>query len=76
MDQNGDALWNFLFFTGYLTKTAEWLREDTMEHMVRLVIPNIEVRQVYQRMVLKWFREQLETEDFQDLYRAMEHLFL
>lgn len=23
MDQNGDALWNFLFFTGYLTKTAE-----------------------------------------------------
>lgn len=72
MDQNGDALWNFLFFTGYLTKTAEWLREGTMEHMVRLVIPNIEVRQVYQRTVLKWFREQLETEDFQDLYRAME----
>ena len=72
MDQNGDALWNFLFFTGYLTKTAEWLREDTLEHMVRLVIPNLEVRQVYQKTVLGWFRKQLETEDFQDLYRALE----
>lgn len=72
MDQNGDALWNFLFFTGYLTKTAEWLREDTREHMVRLVIPNIEVRQVYQKTVLNWFREQIAAEDFRDLYRAME----
>ena len=72
MDKGGDILWNFLYFTGYLTKLEEWLKEDTLERMVRLTIPNVEVRQVYQRTILAWFKEQVERCDFNDLYDALE----
>lgn len=70
MYNNGINLWNFLYFTGYLTKQEAYLSEDTIFLKVR--IPNIEVKSIYQNMILNWFQDNLKKQDFRELYRAME----
>lgn len=70
MLSRGESLWNFLYFTGYLTKESEYFKESSIYLWVR--IPNTEVKTIYQNTILKWMREVIEKEDFRDLYRAME----
>lgn len=70
MHSRGENLWNFLCFTGYLTKQDEYFRESSVYLRVR--IPNTEVKTIYQTTILGWFRKQIEKQDFHDLYRAME----
>lgn len=72
MGRRGDALWNILYFTGYLTKSGERLEEQSNQFLVRLFIPNVEVKMVYQNTILTWFRDEMEKQDFHDLYLAME----
>lgn len=60
----------FPFFTGYLTKAGEYFQESSIYLRVR--IPNVEVKTIYQNTILQWFRAEIEKQDFQDLYRAME----
>lgn len=71
MYENGENLWNFLYFTGYLTKTEEYFKESAVYLKVR--IPNIEVKTIYQNTILNWFRENIKKQDFRDLYQAMEN---
>ncbi len=66
----GENLWNFLYFTGYLTKLEEYMKEDMIWLKVR--IPNVEVKTVYKNSILSWFQERLKKYNFHDLYRAME----
>ena len=70
MHGNGENLWNFLYFTGYLTKESQYFKESSVYLRVR--IPNTEVKTIYQTTILNWFREGIRKEDFRDLYRAME----
>lgn len=70
MYDNGDNLWNFLYFTGYLTKAEAYFKESTIFLKVR--IPNTEIKTIYQNTILNWFRENIKKQDFRDLYRAME----
>ncbi|MDO4340609.1 MAG: AAA family ATPase [Eubacteriales bacterium] len=71
MYDSGENLWNFLYFTGYLTKKEEYFSEATIFLKVR--IPNVEVKTIYQNTILNWFRDNLKKQDFRDLYRAMEN---
>lgn len=71
MYDNGENLWNFLYFTGYLTKAEEYFKESTIFLKVR--IPNVEVKTIYQNTILNWFRENIKKQDFRDLYQAMEN---
>ena len=64
-----DNLWNFLFFTGYLTKTGQDFRDD--EIYVSLHIPNKEVRQIYKTKITGWFREEIGQKDLSTVYRDM-----
>lgn len=64
-----DNLWNFLFFTGYLKKTAERFAEDTI--YLTLAIPNAEVRYIYRNTILEWFDEKIGKTDLSALYRAV-----
>lgn len=64
-----DNLWNFLFFTGYLTKTGQIFRDD--EIYVSLRIPNKEVRQIYKTKITGWFREEIGQKDLSTVYRDM-----
>ena len=70
MHSKGENLWNFLYFTGYLTKKSEYFKESSVFLQVR--IPNTEVRTIYRNTILGWFRKTIEKQDFRDLYRAME----
>lgn len=70
MHSKGENLWNFLYFTGYLTKKDEYFKESSVFLQVR--IPNTEVKSIYQNTILGWFRKKLEKQDFRDLYLAME----
>ena len=70
MHGSGENLWNFLYFTGYLTKESEYFQESCV--FLRVRIPNTEVKTIYQATILNWFREGIKKQDFRDLYRAME----
>ncbi len=70
MRGRGENLWNFLFFTGYLTKENEYFKDNYVFLKVR--IPNIEVLTIYENTIMNWMKGMIEKEDFRDLYRAME----
>lgn len=70
LEDIGDNLWDFLYFTGYLTKESEYFKNHTVYLKVR--IPNIEVKTVYTNTILNWFQESVKKKDFRELYRAME----
>ena len=70
MHGSGENLWNFLYFTGYLTKESEYFKESSI--FLRVRIPNIEVKTIYQNTILNWMKAAIKKEDFHDLYRAME----
>lgn len=70
MYSNGENLWNFLYFTGYLTKDSEYFKESSV--FLRVRIPNVEIKTIYQNTILHWMKDAIKKEDFHDLYRAME----
>ena len=70
MYSNERNLWNFLYFTGYLTKESEYFKESSI--FLRTRIPNIEVKTIYQNTILNWMKDIIKKEDFHDLYDAME----
>ncbi len=70
MHSNGENLWNFLYFTGYLTKEREYFKENYIFLKVR--IPNVEVMTIYETTIMNWMKEIVKKEDFHDLYLAME----
>ena len=70
MHSRGGNLWNFLFFTGYLTKKSESFRNSSI--FLQLRIPNVEVKTIYQNTIMGWLRQTIEKQDFRDLYHAME----
>lgn len=65
----GDNLWNFMYFTGYFRKAGEWM-EGTKIY-AELTIPNKEVLYIFEEKVQKWFREKLKGRDMQPLYNAV-----
>ncbi len=67
---SGENLWNFLYFTGYLTKESEYYKDKYIFLKVR--IPNLEVVTIYENTIMNWMKEIIKKEDFHDLYRAME----
>lgn len=70
MDSKDENLWNFLYFTGYLTKESEYFMESSI--FLRVRIPNTEVKTIYQSTIMGWMKEMIQKEDFRDLYHAME----
>lgn len=70
MHSRGENLWNFLFFTGYLTKESEYFKERYI--FLRARIPNVEVVTIYENTIMNWFRSNIEKHDFRDLYEALE----
>ncbi|MDC7289112.1 ATP-binding protein [Blautia schinkii] len=66
-----DNLWNFLFFTGYLTQAGGNLDGDTQ--YVELAIPNREVCYIYKNTVRRWFDRKLLSADLTPLFKALEN---
>ena len=70
MHSSGENLWNFLYFTGYLTKRSGYFKAASI--FLQACIPNVEVKTIYQNTIRSWMKGAIEKADFRDLYRAME----
>lgn len=67
-----DNLWNILYLTGYLTRVRNRdLAEPLSDGMSALMIPNAEVREIYETTVQKWFSDTTQTLDRKMLFHAV-----
>ena len=67
-----ENLWSILYLTGYLTQ----VREDDLpaplpEDTSALIIPNAEVREIFETTIQKWFDERAQTWNLTTLFDAM-----
>ena len=67
-----ENLWSILYLTGYLTQ----VREDDLpaplpEDTSALIIPNTEVREIFETTIQKWFDESAQTWNLTTLFDAM-----
>ena len=67
-----ENLWSILYLTGYLTQVREddlpaTLPEDTSA----LIIPNAEVREIFETTIQKWFNDSAQTWNLTKLFDAM-----
>ena len=68
--ESEDNLWNFLYFTGYLTSCGT--RYDGETTFLKMRIPNTEIRTIYKNTVLTWFDKKIKNTDLKPLVRAIE----
>ncbi|MDE6005197.1 MAG: ATP-binding protein [Oscillospiraceae bacterium] len=69
IDVNSDHIWSFLLFTGYLKQINAELRDDMI--YLTLMIPNIEVKSIYRRTILQWFKEKTVANSREELFNAL-----
>ena len=69
LDSSIENLWGILFTTGYLTQCGQ-----DADGMTGLVIPNREIRWIYEEQIQEWFREETrkDVRKLENLGRAFE----
>lgn len=69
IDKNIENIWSLLYMTGYMTITQ---KPSGGKYTLR--IPNHEIRQIFMKQVMSWFRDKAEAESsrLNDLYAAFE----
>jgi hypothetical protein len=76
LDKSIDNLWSVLYFTGYLTRTPDPV--GLQSEPLNLIIPNLEVRDIFIEKISEWFKEKLAEakvqEELKKLYRAFLEL--
>lgn len=67
-----DNLWSILYLTGYLTCAGEREGEERLKDGVyALKIPNLEIREIFETTVMKWFDESAKTWNRERLFAAV-----
>ena len=67
-----ENLWSILYLTGYLTQVREKdLPTSLPERTSALIIPNAEVREIFETTIQKWFDESAKTWNLTTLFDAM-----
>ena len=67
-----DNLWSLLYLTGYLTRAREnHVGEELPEGMVALVIPNKEVREIFETTIIKGFADSARSWNREALFQAV-----
>ena len=67
-----DNLWSILYLTGYLTKMREHdLQAAVPEGASALVIPNEEIREIFQTTVVQWFDDRARSWNRKALFDAV-----
>ncbi|GAA0741923.1 AAA family ATPase [Clostridium oceanicum] len=69
IDRDSNTIWNFLLFTGYLKVVEKKL--DRGRIYCKLAIPNMEVTHLYRHIILKWFSESKNTENFDLMLKSL-----
>ncbi len=69
-----ENLWNFMFFTGYLKKTAERFEEKEKTTYVTMKIPNWETEYIYRQKIINWFDQEIvKKSDRSALFETMKN---
>ena len=69
INKSEDNLWNFLFFTGYLTMCGR--RSAGGIQYIAMSIPNAEVLYIYKVKILDWFRERIQDKNLSGFYSSI-----
>ena len=69
LDAKIENMWNFLFFTGYLKNVKVEIVND--KRWYDLVIPNKEIKQCYEDIIITYFEKQKKTVDRNELFNAL-----
>ena len=67
-----DNLWSMLYLTGYLTRARENdYKDEIAEGMVALMIPNAEIKEIFETTVIKWFDDSAKKWNRNALFDAV-----
>lgn len=67
-----DNLWSMLYLTGYLTRArGDNYSGEIPEGMVALMIPNAEIREIFETTVIKWFDDSAKKWNRNALFDAV-----
>ena len=67
-----DNLWSILYLTGYLTRIRETELDQKIPNGTEaLIIPNAEIREIFETTIVKWFQESARVWDRQKLFGAV-----
>ena len=67
-----DNLWSILYLTGYLTRIRETELDQKIPNGAEaLIIPNAEIREIFEATIVKWFQESARVWDRQKLFAAV-----
>lgn len=65
-----DNLWSILYLTGYLTQARI---DNFPDGLTALMIPNAEIREIFESTILKWFNDSAKTWNREQLFYAVWH---
>ena len=67
-----DNLWSTLYLTGYLTRAREEdYKGEVPDGMVALMIPNAEIREIFETTVIRWFDDSTKKWNRSTLFDAV-----
>ena len=67
-----ENLWSILYLTGYLTRVRDSEQTETLPvGTTALVIPNAEIREIFETTVAKWFSDQAKEWNRKALFDAV-----
>ena len=67
-----DNLWSILYLTGYLTSIREnELKEKLQDGISALMIPNAEIREIFETTVIQWFDDSAKAWDRKKMFSAV-----
>jgi hypothetical protein len=70
LEEKTDNLWNFLFFTGYLTSVGKSL-DNIGRISIEMKIPNKEVNIIYVNKIQEWFDKRIAKKNLDTLFNAI-----
>ncbi|MBD9002375.1 MAG: hypothetical protein EGR12_08615 [Coprococcus catus] len=67
-----ENLWSILYLTGYLTRAREEaVKKELPEDLTALMIPNKEIREIFETTVKKWFSDHAREWNREKLFEAV-----
>lgn len=72
LNSSEDNLWSILYLTGYLTRVRETdLKESLPKGTTALIIPNAEIKEIFETTVAKWFSDNAREWNRKALFDAV-----
>ncbi|MEJ8553124.1 AAA family ATPase [Tepidibacter sp. Z1-5] len=69
IENGAENVWSFLLFSGYLKVIKEDLKMG--RSFCTLEIPNLEVKYLYEEIIMSWFKESINSEKFNYMLKSL-----